>query len=380
MVNLRLSPPFADLQILVDGVAVNSPNTSISADLVGATITLACISDGCLVDARLEWLDGAFPISDEGSLSNLELEMSENALSLYIRNFTVENYGQYHCRCVKEYSRNAIESPSNPLYYSKVTDRGKFSKIFCSDQDNVVNLLPYGRIVPDAMEHHFVAVIGEARQFNCTSGNWSVCKAQSSAPQYIHQQVSYRIEISNIADQAKVLCLDSYDTLHKIFYVGIEDHPQLPLQLIQPLTRDGSDSIVVDVTENVPVFCAFHFSVPSIKKIDFVVYRNGRQYNLPVGMTEWYNPHLDALLGVDNDGLRGTLEKGVGYLNWVDLRSGFGPFVGNENLANEWYWNSTYSCRVTRKWEADITVNFTIARPGECKSHTRIHIICTSWF
>lgn len=317
------------------------------------------------MDARLEWLDGPFPIRDEGSLTNLELERSENALSLHIRNFTVENYGQYHCRCVKEYSRSALEPPSNLL------SAEMFRELFCSDQDNVVNLLPYGRLVPDAMEHYFVSAVGQSHQLNCNSGNWSVWKAQSLAPQYINQQVNYSIAISTIADQAKVVCLDSYDTLHKIFYVSIEDHPQLPLQLIQPSTGDGSDSIAVDLTENFQYFCVFHFSVPSVREIDFVVYRNGRRDDdnddvaLPLDSNE-YNPRLSGPEGSS------SLGNGVGYLNWVSLRSGFGfgvisPLVTDKRRADELYWNSTYSCRVTQKWEADITVNFTIARPGECK-------------
>lgn len=327
----------------------SASNITISGDLIGETVILSCTStNGSLAEhAMLEWLDGEVPIRQSMAMYRV-LEKRRNTLSLVIRNFTVANYGQYHCRCVNDYSSIPPLSPGRHL---TIADFGEFSySERCSIGVNVVNLLPAGHLISGTVEHHSVIEVGAFRLLPCESGNWSIWKSQS-VPEYVQHQHTLDLTISKSADQAKAVCLTSSNTLEKIFYVSIKDYHQLLPKFIRP--SDGVQEIAFDLNDTeVSILCLFQLSSVAETSLRFYVSRNGgRKFTL--------NEENDITVLIL--GPRGPLSS-VLLGDYFSAK----PIAANESIAKEWY-NSTLSCTAEgMKWEADVeTAAFTLTRPGE---------------
>lgn len=321
----------------------NSSNITISDNLIGATVTLSCAStNGSLTEyAVLEWTDGDVPIRE--SMANRELEKGENSLSLVIRNFTVESYGEYHCRCVNDYSRvPRFSSPRRHLTFDEVANNSYADRCFTGS--NMVNLLPNGRTAEEAIVKYNVTDVGNFHKLPCESGNWIIWKS-NSAPTYANHQHTLNITIRKSADQTKAVCFNSNNSLEKIFYVSIRGYDQLLPNFIRP--SNGTQEVVLDLNStDALILCLFQFKNfhNGIR-----VSRNGRELrNIQEsdGIPIFSHPR-DPLT--------------MSFLFTLPMTS----IAPNKNIAREWY-NSTFSCSVGgMKWEEDVETTFTLARPGE---------------
>lgn len=306
---------------------------------IGERVTLGCSTNGCLVNARLEWLDGSVPIRQ--SLNNTELERNGSTLFLHIHEFSVENYGRYHCRCVKDYSRNPSLSQTKHVSYNYVQTLSE--QVFCNSEVNTVHLLPGDHFsVNETIEEYFVNEQGDTRHLSCASGRWVVQRALS-LPEHVQRQITYNITISKFTDQAKLACLDSSNGLQKIFYVSIQDYHQLPLELIRPLDNHTS---AIDVSvRGWPAVCLpqpyLHNKSKSFSLFLFINGTDSTKRRDPVIRVDSYNTAI-----------------------FFNTRFHFNN-LKLQNSSRDLYRYSRFSCRASSKWEHNLTVNFTIIEPGK---------------
>lgn len=307
--------------------------------MLGERISLNCISDSCLVDARLEWLNGRTPLWDRELAANMELERDENTLTLHIHNFSVENYGRYSCRCVKDFSHSNFLSQGKHVVFGDLSAID-FTNPFCSDQENVLTLLPDERSV---ITEYFVDTSGQSQVLSCVSGRWVVWNAHSLPQHNVTDQQNMTITIERSADQSKVMCLDSNGMLDRIFYISIRDYQQLRFEFLRPLSDDGY--IVVNPNKKPnrpfprwPVLCVLQQNTVS----EVTLYINGSAYRRFSTFIVSSNPQF-----------------GSEYLNWIHLRTF--QDVGSEL----YYLGQNFSCVATSAWEPDVTVNFRVIKPGK---------------
>jgi hypothetical protein len=270
-------------------------------------------------------------------MANRVLERGRDTLSLVISNFRVDNYGQYHCRCITDYSNSLLFSSGRHINQN---DAGKFvSSETCSVGATVVNLLPAGRLVSETVDNsHHVSEVGDLCQLTCESGNWSIWKPWSS-PDFITDQYTLNFTISRSADQTKAVCLNPNNTLGKIFYVSIRNYHQLLPKLIRPSV--GTHDITVALNDDTaPVLCIFQLSTANTSYVS----RNGRKLAQNVEISFLTRKPLRFMI----------LGPGIFYT------------AVSEDIAAEWY-NSTFSCGAEGiKWEDDVeAAAFTLTRPGE---------------
>ncbi len=337
----------ADLQIGLAGMLTSS-NVTVARSLIGESVSIVCSSDRCLIDAQLEWLDGRVPIRDSW-LGNRALERTEITLTLHIYNFTVENYGQYRCRCVKDYSHPPLLSPVVPaslndlIGISRLADYNKDSVLFCHDEEYHINLLPENYLIgeDDLIQEYFVNKNTRTVQLECVSGIWTIWKA-SSIPRFINGSV-YNITVDRSPDQAKVTCLDKNETLHKIFYISIKGYYQFPLGFNRPL--NSGDSIAANYSANFNSFAtpfpAMCMGQPSLQL-----------YNADISLM------INGTMTADNYGVQITKDTDL----WSIILHPFSPV----DIAT-FYRYSNFSCVATSDWEPPIEVNFRMIKyePGE---------------
>ena len=340
-----------------------SSNYTLSEDLVGETVRLDCSSNACLAGAKLEWLDGRVPIRNH-SLANLRLSRSASSydtLTLHIHNFSVENYGEYRCRCVKDLSNNDLLSGKS-IVYDNLTGLAEFGKkIFCSDHDyNVATLLPSGRTVNKTIGEEFVERPGEIVQLSCDSGNWVVWKANSE-PQRTSNDGEYNVSVVTSNDQSKIVCLGQNDTLQKIVYVSIQDYQQLPLEFISP--SNGDRNVVMDFNSTeFPTLCALVKPTPThpqqkrttIEDFSFTIL-DGTNKITEIEGASYSFPALNS----------------YHYLEWfwinlppLPVGHEFRTFTTQSLQAAFYAPNVTVTCTAKSRWEPRITATFRVVRPG----------------
>ena len=340
----------------------NSSTITISDDLIGATVDLSCTStNGSLAEyAVLEWMDGDVPIRE--SMAKRTLEERRNSLSLVLRNFTVDNYGQYHCRCVHDYSRLPRFSSERHLTVGDFSIN-EYSDT-CSTGLNMVSLLPNGRLASaeETIAKRSIINVGDFHELTCESGNWIIWKSQS-APEYIKHKPLLNITVRKSADQTKAVCLNSNDTLEKIFYVSIEGYHQLQPKFIRP--SDGIQEVTFDLNStSASILCLFQFENSPPPSFDNIyVSRNRGNKVLSGEISDGICTYSDP---------RGSLKSR--YLGDFILQQ---RIAANEAIASEWY-NSTFTCSAEGiKWEEDVETTFTLARPGESESSQLYNILAS---
>ncbi len=338
-------------------IAVKGVSTGFSSnydDLLGETVRLECSSNSCLVGAKLEWLDGRVPIRND-SLANLELVRSVSSydtLTLHIHNFSVENYGQYRCRCVKDLRSSHLLSGESIVHNNlEVLAESGRNNMFCSDQDHsVVTLVPSEQeSASEAIEERLVATPGDPpRQLSCDSGNWIIWRANSEPKRFITDGEStvYNVSVVKSTDQSKVVCLNQDNTLQKIFYVSIKDYQQLPLEFINPLNEGESSVVNFDSTAwpiPWPVLCAL------------VKPSQSQTANLTYSVLNGTNEFT-----IEGDAWPPVLYK-RNYLEWFSIQLFGTPIQHLQALFNP---NVTISCTAESVWEPKVSTTLRAVRPG----------------
>ena len=334
----------------MNGVA-SAPDTT--GDFIGETVILDCSADENLVDARLEWLDGRVPIRNSLANDNVAIRRNASTVTLRINDFTLDNYGQYRCRCVKDYTNPPLLNPRHDIknenvkniVESRVTDN-----IFCSTE-KYVQLMPENRSM---IEERFVTQSQRLVELECSSGLWSVNRAHSqSGPERISNQSVYSIIVTKSTDQAKVICLDSTDfeeeALDKIFYVSIEDYNQLPLSFNRPLHDGGiiaanaSQSDAPNLFHNTLVLCMIQPNLPRDVNVFFGI--NGVEYKRRTTL----------------NGVLITIHFINEIIKYITVTLTSHPPPGSLDF----FYHTNFSCKAESLWEPDVTVNFKIVEPGE---------------
>ena len=328
----------------MDGILHNSSNITVNQDLIGESLKLECSSNECMTDARLEWLDGRIPIRQ--SLANLVLERNGSTVSINIQNFTADNYGQYSCRCVKEYSNPTIV-PSTwhaalPEPIPQINNRIS-SDPFCNNLEYIVHLLPENQSSAEIIQEHYVHKNDNVvENLSCSSGHWRVWSAYS-APKSVYQEL-YNITVTTSRDQAKLICIDSNEkSVQMIYYISIEGYSQFPIGFNRPFTS-GDEIAVDEASENWPLICISQPYLPSDLSITISV--NSIEYGIngDVGGAKVdYESHEEP------------------SLHWVY----FAIFPPLAPILRQLFQNSNISCKVSSYWESDVTVDFKIIHPSK---------------
>lgn len=341
----------SELQLQVAWNGVNYSNITVGEDLIGETITLSCVSTNGSSDyAMLEWLDGELPIPQ--LLGNRGVERRGNAVFLDIRNFTVDNYGQYRCRCVNDYSQLPLFSLKENLLYNTIS--AITYPDLCSAKEYVFDLLPNDYSVLGT-ESRLITEVGEVVSLSCVSGKWSISRARSEI-QYLQNQYTLNITVSKSADQAKAVCFGSGNMLERIFYISIKDYHQLPPRFIRP-SDDGIREIVFDLNNTeFSILCMLQYN----ENVKLYMSRNGGE-NVSI------NDQIDAI------------SVGGSYpqlpVQYLYLFRFLEPIAPNERVASEWY-NSTFSCRTEGVvWDAEVETEFRLIRPGKVVASLAINLL-----
>ena len=338
----------SELQIGVsfDGTSNNSSNITVRQDLTGEILKLECSSNDCMTDAKLEWLDGQIPIRQ--SLANLVLERNGTKVTLHIQNFTADNYGQYRCRCVKEYCNPAILSETEHATFNdpQTESRRRITREpFCNDQEYIVHLLPENLSYTDVIWEKYVTKNDNTVQnLSCNSHHWRIWTAYS-VPESVYQ-MTYSVTVTTSMDQAKLICLDpNKKSVEKIYYISIKDYSQFPLGFNRPFK--SGDKIALD-EENInwPLLCMTQPYLPSDVRLTLIINDTEYTANSKLMMTQIsYHSFSET------------------SLYWVYLVT----FTLFSATTRNLFQYSRFSCRASSYWEPNVTVNFTIIHPSKSK-------------
>ena len=328
---------FCIVELQINASNITTVNiTTVKENLIGDTVELVCSSDGPLAhDEKLEWLDGRIPIR-HSNLANRVLQRNVSTSVILIHNFTVENYGQYRCRCVK------VNKPLFSLNEHFSRENLNNIQSFCSNQVYAINLLPVNNSLVETLEEHFVNKTARSVILKCDSGNVSVWKNGSVFKDI--NQYKLNITILNSQDQAKIICYNSDETLDKIYYVSIKDYPQMAFDFNRPISNN--DSIVVDVERKEwPVLC-------------IIMGTDVSSLTLFVDGIEQVSNSLDYDYLLNDEDLPRVRNCNNQSIELVTIGI-------NKAATKRVYQSSNFSCKATSYWEADAEVHFRIIGPGE---------------